>query len=805
MERYPLLFIALIWITGLYIGNSFGITFPSLIISSLVSFILIFLFLVIFRRNFKIALLILAASIFFIAFVRIGWYQSTHQTVFTEELNNEELGIRGYIDTKPLIDGDLVKFAIKPVSYQQNGKEIAIDNKEKLLIYLYLQQENELDTVQEWQKGMGIKIFGTLSEPVSTHNPGLIDYERYLERKAIYWRITVKDISNINVSAGSKMIVALNNFKTYLANSLNSIFPAEQAGFMNSILLGNKQDLFQELRDDFSILGLSHLLAISGLHLSVITFILFWVLNGLGVTRERAIYIISIILLSYMLLTGASASVVRATIMTLLILYGFFFERSLSALQALGIAAILMTIYNPMWIFDIGFQLSFLITFFLLFAFDKVKLLIPIEQKYLRNALTLLIITQAASFPLVFYSFHQYSLISWIANLIIVPVFSLIVLPVGVILLILSSLKLYIANIFSALLSYLLAGLFNLIHYFAKFSFFHFYGTFSSPLFVITVYILLIWFLLRLEIKASFISFRAKRIIYWLEKGLLIIIIGVVLLGIFSDNEGVITFIDVGQGDSFLIQTPDNYNILIDSGGVSQFTKDEWRKREDPFDIGKDIILPFLRYKGINRLDMAILSHEDFDHLGGYLSLVDKINIDIFVVHHNFPHTEGGQELEQKIIAQGIKLVKVDDIKIFQKGKNLELTFLPVDVEGTDSGNDNMLLTFLRLYQINVIFTGDLEMDGEKKLLNNYELDPVEILKVGHHGSGTSTTDELLLQLQPKDAVISVGINNRYHHPSEQVISKLEKNQIKIWRTDLDGAITIEVGPKKYEIIKTVD
>lgn len=802
--KYPLLVMAFFWIIGLLIGTSFDFNFYVL----LVGFIFAFLTSVIFYfQKRKAWFLLLVIAILLLAFGRMDYYQSNHQTVLNEELLNieQEVGIRGYISSNPMTDGDLVKFSVEVVSYNIDGQEVATNYKEDVLIYLYLNTESEQKLVSNWESGLGIKLAGELTKPSEARNPGQFDYQKYLMNKGIYWIVKVDGISGVDLSDGSRYNNSLNSLSRFLEKEIEGLYPDPQEGFMKALIIGNKNSLSNEIEEDFSILGLSHLLAISGLHLSILTMMFYWALTKIGITREKTVHFITGVLIVYMLLTGSSASIVRATIMTLIMLYSFNFKRPIDGLQSIGIALILMTIYQPMWIFDVGFQLSFTVTFFILWGYKYVYHLLPIKEGFIKNSLTLLMITQLASFPLSFYYFNHYSLLSIIFNLLVVPLFSFI-LPVGIISLLFGSLNLYVGNLLAYIQSEFLELLFAIIHKGTKFTYFNFYGSFDSFLLVILIFIIIFWLLYRSDFKNSLLPLMIKKRIYIFEKIILITIIFTLLISVITQSEqGAITFIDVGQGDSILVEAPSGYNILIDSGGKVDFPKEEWQKRKNPFDVGKDIILPYLQYKGSSKIDMAVLTHEDMDHLGGYLSLIDYIDIGIFVVPAGFPRTDAGNMLEQELRKKEIEIVNIDKIKKVQLDKNTSLTFFPIEIESSTLENDHTLVTQLYMYNTSVFFSADLEAAGEEILFTTYNFNEVDILKVGHHGSETSTTDLLINTIEPNDAIISVGENNHYGHPNEDVIQRLVNSGSKIWRTDNDGAIVVNVLKDSYEINKTIN
>ncbi len=210
-----------------------------------------------------------------------------------------------------------------------------------------------------------------------------------------------------------------------------------------------------------------------------------------------------------------------------------------------------------------------------------------------------------------------------------------------------------------------------------------------------------------------------------------------------------------------------------------------------------------MHYQGVRNLDFAVLTHEDADHLEGYLSLVDQMPIQQFIVGDGFPRTELGKELQLKLtqLHIPIKVIISKTDLILDSQSRLSFVFLGNGEKGKE--NNLSLVSLLKMYNTSFAFMGDIEEDGEEKWIQNDHVPSVDLVKVGHHGSNTSTSESLLNQLKPKEALISVGENNRYHHPSDEVVERLLQKQIRIWRTDQDGGILIWVNSKGYRIEKT--
>ena len=261
------------------------------------------------------------------------------------------------------------------------------------------------------------------------------------------------------------------------------------------------------------------------------------------------------------------------------------------------------------------------------------------------------------------------------------------------------------------------------------------------------------------------------------------------ILTTFS-REGEVTFLDVGQGDSIFIKLPyGKGTYLIDTGGNQIFGKEQWQKKQRPYEVGRDRVVPFLKSKGISTLDKLIITHGDLDHAGGAMAIMNELNVKELVL----PDTVKKSELETKLLQQAsVKGINVRFVRKGDQWKSGEHTFkiLSPIQDSLENGNNGSIVLYSEIGGLRWLFTGDLEEDGEKKMLKESGHFTIDVLKVGHHGSKTSTTDLFLEGLSPKIAIISVGENNRFKHPNQEVLERLEKRQIKILRTDRSGAIS---------------
>ena len=262
---------------------------------------------------------------------------------------------------------------------------------------------------------------------------------------------------------------------------------------------------------------------------------------------------------------------------------------------------------------------------------------------------------------------------------------------------------------------------------------------------------------------------------------------------IYFDNSLKVTMIDVGQGDSIFIKMPNNKeSILIDTGGKISYNKEKWMIRNKNTSITKNSLIPYLKSMGLNKLNTLIITHGDYDHMGEAVNLVNNFKVEKVIFNCGNFNT-----LETELI----KLLKIKKIKYYSCIKELnkdkyKLMFLNTKEYDNENDNSNVIYTELDGYKF--MFMGDAGIEKEKDILDKYSISNIDVLKVGHHGSKTSSSKEFINEIDPKYNIISVGKNNRYGHPNKEVLENLENS--KIYRTDLDGSIMFKIKNNELKI-----
>lgn len=697
------------------------------------------------------------------------------------------VGIMTNMQNKTMLNGNEQYFTIRVLEWQTNGDLLQIIGKDQLsnelLVIRYRMKSFQEKGLIEAKMSYGLycKIIGKLKTPQTARNPNSFNYQKYLYTKKIHW---IVDANQSPLSGSTKatpsFLYYMEKIRTHGINEVKEKFPEPIASLAVALLFGERTVMDSDLLSAYQRIGIVHLLAISGLQVSFLTGVLYYLGLRLGVVRERMISVLLVFLPFYALITGATPSVVRAVVMMLVILLGMKLSRQrIMPLDALSLAFVLLMFFSPFLIFDVGFQLSFCASAALLIS--SVFLLkdkSPVPQLLLSSY-----IAQLATLPIILYYFYEFSLLSLLANVIFVPFFSVFLTPFLFFVFLLNPVCGFAFEPLVWATNQLIILINVLIKLFSAFPL-HLV-TLGRPnilfLFVYTIVILFIFYQLELSSKRM------------MQISSLIFLPIIVHFGVsvWWAPYGEVTFIDVGQGDAILIKLPKHQgNLLIDTGGLLSFSKEKWQESYSSFEVGADIVLPLLKSKGVTTIDKLILTHGDFDHVGGAEAIIEGLSVKEIIL----PKVESQSELELDLASlAALHAIPVTYVSSGDRFGVEEFVFEVISPQANghvSDKNDSSIVIHAQMGGLSWLFTGDLEKEGERKLVETYPNMDIDVLKVGHHGSNTSTAEEMLTAFQPEIAVISSGVNNRYGHPHQEVISRLEERRIKIYRTDQNGAIS---------------
>ncbi|BDG44392.1 ComE operon protein 3 [Parageobacillus caldoxylosilyticus] len=647
-------------------------------------------------------------------------------------------------------------------------------NGEKLQLVYYIKSSREKQLLSSLlTPGTICKVKGTLERPALPRNPNAFHYRRYLRFHHIHWILTPQSILSQNCHLSSPTIYEqLLSLREKGIRQIEDHFPAETVGIVQALIYGERKQLDEALLEGYQKLGLIHLLAISGLHVTLLVGAVFFLLIRLF-TRETATIMLLILLPVYVVLTGSSPSVIRACLTAMLFLAANYRKMTLPPLDTLSIAFLLMLIADPYMLWDVGFQLSFTVTFALILSSRVIMFCDSALWRLFWPAL----IAQLSALPLLVYYFFEMSLWGIILNMIFVPLYSFIILPLSVISVAACAMNPLFSVPFMWLLQKVIVWSDKVVLLFSS----------SYPL-LLTLgrpsFFLLIGYVA--AILVAFVQMEKRR--YW-GIGWVVIVIALHALSPYIDRYGEVVFLDVGQGDCIYIELPYRKAVyLIDTGGTLPQQRETWQQRKRKWDVGKDVVIPFLKSNGVRSLDKLITTHEDVDHIGAAEEIIRTFAVkELLVSKGDGNHSPLQEKLLQLARQKHIHVLNVARGDRWSAGGTSFYVLHPSATDAKD--NNNSIVLYAKLGGVSWLFTGDIEEAGEKELVNAFPRLKADVLKVAHHGSATSTTELFLDQIQPKIAVISVGEHNRYHHPSPSVIERLQKRNTLILRTDQHGAV----------------
>lgn len=766
-----------------------------------------------------------------------------------QDLNGEWEGI---IISHPEIDGDRMQFQFEATGWRTPEMPSMDSVRETLLVQVRLSSKQELKLVNDWRRGHLVRIQGKLDVPVDAGNFDGFSYRDYLRTMHICTLLKVSGMQHMQLHSSlgtisnfepivlwNQMLAYVDQGRNRLAGILQHIYVQPHSGYMQGLVLGAREDMDPDIYQQFSQLGLTHVLAISGLHVGVLIGALLSLFRLLRMTKETSISITMGFIPMYVLLTGASASVVRAGMMALLALYGAKKGWLKDGLHLLAAAFLLMVLWDPRYVLQVGFQLSFVVTAGLILFVPRVMNMTASLPRTISSAISATLVAQAVSLPLTVYYFNQFSLLSFLANFVVVPCISLIVLPLGSISLLIGSVFEPIARPIAWLAECLNKFTFQLVHWLAQIE-----GATiiwpTPPLWWIFLYYVL--FALALEAVRRWLAMRqiyrgGKRVaahhgddtqpLDFIElpirkgryQGIIAFaatfIFGFIVMQGYAWNrphDATVSFIDVGQGDSILLSTATGKHMLIDGGGTVNFRKpnDRWRERRVPFEIGEKVVVPLLKQRGIRELDAVLLTHADQDHAGGLQAVLKHIPVKQFIMNGTWKSSVSMNSLYGLAIDKGIPIRKWEAGQRWNldQWSTLEVLYPYTSSDSSlyleDNQNEVSLVVQVTLThptsdkQAVFMLTGDLEADGERQMLQYAAGRPsesIDVLKVAHHGSKTSTTPEWIKQWKPKIGIISAGRNNRYGHPHPKVLKTLRDAKVPVKRTDIEGEIQFKLTP----------
>jgi len=648
----------------------------------------------------------------------------------------------------------------------------------------------------------GDEVRGTfrIRHPRRFENPGTFDYPAYLATQGVFlegW--TREPVEVVRASRGSPPFAFVFWLRAMLLQRFDAAMPPFEAGLLKATVLGDRSGLTPEMNQAFLDSGTYHILAISGLNVSILAGALFGLFRLLRASPQIAAFASALLVTLYAALAGGSASVIRAAVMADTYLLAVILDRGGELLNTLALSALVLLWWNPRFLFDVGFQLTYLATLGIVLVLPRcegVLTQVPWPIRWMLESIVITLAATAMTLPVLASTFNRMAPVGILANLPIVPLSGLIT-GLGTAA---SAILLATPDGFpwlNAVNGWLVDLLLWMAQWFAAWpgSALRVYA--PTPGMLIAYYgIVTAWF-----VGTSRGDNVAGRRRWWRWLALACILLLLIQVVLRLDPPGKsprvqMTLLDVGQGEAIFLALPGKRRMLVDAGGLPG----------GRFDIGAQVVTPFLLHEWVGHLDVIVLTHPDEDHIGGVPAILRD-----FKVGEVWSGDAASSSTTFLWIQEYLRLRRVP-LRIVSSrspavrwgGATVQiLNPSPPTRESMRDGrvqrptvDDASVVLKISLADEAVLLTGDIEKKAEEVLLRRPEALRARVLKVPHHGSRSSSGGDFVAAVRPEVALISVGYQNRFHHPHAEIVERYQEGGARVLRTDLDGAITVELTPE---------
>ena len=808
--RLPLIPVLITYGLGLLAGQlDFPFSFPGPLFL-LIPLILWFLLILFKRRLWSFWSALLFFFLYGLFSIQSYLHPNHSPSHISRWIGSEPILMEGTIDRSPQRDRGRTRWFIRSQKVISGDRHLSVDGD----LLLWMKGED-----RPLRLGDRIRFLCRIQRPQGFRNPGAFDYERHLafERiSAVGFLSDEKMVVKVGEGFKHPLLLKIEAWRDHIRHFLEKEASSPCASIFQALVLGEQGSIPEKVREHFIITGIAHLLAISGDHLGIVALLSYslflWLLKrsdylllSLSVKKWAAFLAIPCLLL-YTFIAGGGISVVRATIMVITFFISIVLDRERHLLHTLALAAFLILLFSPPSLFDVSFQLSFLAVLSILYTVPRLlphlkrdDLLPPPDGSwrrplwtYLRLSLLATVVAMLGTAPFVILHFNRLSLVGFLTNLIAIPWVGFLVMPMA---LFASLLSFFIYPLASALISinqFLTTLLLQVVSVFATLPYASIHLA-TPTAFEMVLYYLLFFLSVHLhkgkKIRYLFVGISillVTEIAYWHVKDA------------FQQNLRV-TFLDVGHGDSILVEYPKGRRMLIDGGGLP----------EDRFDIGKNVIAPFLWKKKIRKIDTLVLTHPDPDHLKGLHFIASQFHIGQFWESGLRIDSECYDELEKTLHKRKIERRFMHEDIPPQIISGVKISFLnpPPESRGLQTQlrpallNNQSLVMRLQYKKVSLLLTGDVEKEAEERMIQKGHSLRAQVLKVPHHGSVSSSSPTFLSRVKPEVAIFSVGTRSIGRLPHPEVIERYERLGAKIWRTDRDGAITLVTDGDEIRIL----
>jgi competence protein ComEC len=679
--------------------------------------------------------------------------------------------VEGIVKDYPRYDGKKTTFTIRTDSKNGYSRNIQV----------YCNFATHL------QKGDMVELKGSLKQPTRAGNPGEFDYRKYLEKNGIFYIFSVKEEKDLCISRPASGFQGwINSYRYNSQELIKEVLPHDEAAILLGMLLGIIEGIDSSEYSDYQKTGVVHIFSVSGLHVGFLLLLCAWACSLLGFSRKTRVISGILLLLIYATLVGWPVPVIRSVIMGSIGLIAFYSGRDNRMLNSLGLSGIVILLINPNSLLQITFQLSFAAAWGLVYLFPLLRRKLNYNSRW-GDLLLVPICAQLAVLPLTAYHFHLFSPLALLANIPITylsggaVILGFLSLLSGGLLPGLSAVFLYPAGLCIDLIRVVNELVVNIP---------------GSYLRVITpgVALIVLYYAGLLLFIYAYTATGDKKRSSVLATGLIMIAFFVIVIclpgSIYNRGKLEVTFIDVGQGDSILIKTPRGKFILVDGGG-SDFS-----------DPGARKVLPYLYYRGVRELYLVINTHPDTDHLQGLETVLKEIPVRYIAVPATMAEAKEYRNLRKTANTGKMPIIPLTGGETVYTGEKLQIQVLhpPAKTKSPDNANEQSAVLNVRYAGFSTLLTGDISLETMQELIKNKQLTSVTVLKIPHHGSKMSLLPVFYDKAKPEWAVISVGANNIFGHPHPLILEALEEKNIKILRTDRDGAISFRSDGRRVRL-----
>lgn len=712
----------------------------------------------------KIIIILIVSSL--ISGMYVVYLENEYNTKYEDKY--EEIQLIGTIISNKIEKQNVCEYTVKIKTFNKNKKY----KNTKMILKVKKSQNISLEY------GQIVKITGGFEKATTMRNKGGFNYRSYLKTKQIHGIVTANSINIIKQKGLSIVHVCINNMRVKIIENLQKILSKENSGLCIGILIGNSNYISKEIKEEFRDSSLSHMLAVSGAHVSYIIVGITILISKLKINKKMKDSILIVVLIFFIILTGGSPSVQRACISASIMILAGIMNKQSDVINNLSISLIIILLINPYNLLNTGMIMSFAGTIGILYFNNILQNVENIESKKnktvdkIKKAIIITICANLTILPISLYSYNTLSATFIFSNLIASPLLGIIII-LGFFTFFISLISTKLALLPGTILNFFISILINICKFFSQIKLSKIYIKTPSIWIIILYYIATfgIGYIIKLKRK-NVLHIWEKKIIKKLSIRKMVVYITVLalIMNYFpSIRNGLeINFIDVGQGDSMLITTEGNKKILVDGGG----------SKDSNYDVGESTLLPFLLDKGVTKIDFVIISHFDSDHCQGLFTILENLKINRVVISKQEEESENYNRFKEIVKNRKIKVIIVKKGHIIKIDKYTKIRVLWPREEQLQENilNNNSIVAKLEYEKFSLLLTGDIEEIAEDELIQEYNKSTLEstVLKVAHHGSKTSSVQKFLNMVHPKIALIGVGEKNTFGHPNSGVIERLE-------------------------------